>query len=62
MDNTWAGPLGFQPLKHGVDISVMSLTKHVGGHSDAMMGSAAAGEEWYGKLRKRAPASPTSTR
>lgn len=54
IDNTWAGPLGFQPLRHGVDISVMSLTKHVGGHSDAMMGSASAGEEWYSKLRKRA--------
>ncbi|MFT4027452.1 MAG: cystathionine beta-lyase [Novosphingobium sp.] len=54
IDNTWAGPLGFQPLRHGVDISVMSLTKHVGGHSDVMMGSAAAGEEWYGKLRRRA--------
>jgi cystathionine beta-lyase len=56
IDNTWASPLGFQAHKHGVDISVMSLTKHVGGHSDAMMGSASAGEEWYGKLRKRAQA------
>lgn len=55
-DNTWASSLGFQPLKHGVDISVMSLTKHVGGHSDLMMGSASAGEEWYGKLRRRAQA------
>lgn len=55
-DNTWASSLGFQPLRHGVDISVQSLTKHVGGHSDAMMGSATAGEEWYGKLRKRAQA------
>ncbi len=54
IDNTWAGPLGFQPLSHGIDITVMSLTKHVGGHSDAMMGSAAAGEEWYGKLRRQA--------
>ncbi len=54
IDNTWAGPLGFQPLKHGVDITVMSLTKHVGGHSDVLMGSAAAGEEWYGRLRRRA--------
>lgn len=53
MDNTWAGPLGFAPLTHGVDITVMSLTKHVGGHSDAMMGSASAGAEWYGKLRLR---------
>jgi len=56
IDNTWASPLGLQPLRHGVDISVMSLTKHVGGHSDVMMGSAAAGEEWYGKLRRRAQA------
>lgn len=55
-DNTWASPLGFQPLSHGVDISVMSLTKHVGGHSDVMMGSVSAGEEWYGKLRRRAQA------
>ena len=53
MDNTWAGPLGFAPLTHGVDITVMSLTKHVGGHSDAMMGSASAGAEWYARLRQR---------
>ena len=54
LDNTWASPLGFAGLTHGVDISVMSLTKHVGGHSDLMMGSAAAGERWYAKLRRRA--------
>jgi len=29
----------------------MSLTKHVGGHSDLMMGSASAGERWYRALR-----------
>lgn len=56
IDNTWAGPLGFQPLLHGVDITVMSLTKHVGGHSDVMMGSAAAGPELYPALRRRAQA------
>jgi cystathionine beta-lyase len=56
IDNTWASPLGFQAHRHGVDISVMSLTKHVGGHSDLMMGSASAGEAWYGKLRRRAQA------
>ena len=56
LDNTWASPLGFQAHRQGVDISVMSLTKHVGGHSDLMMGSASAGEEWYGKLRRRAQA------
>jgi cystathionine beta-lyase len=43
MDNTWASPLGFPVLERGVDIAIMSLTKHVGGHSDLMMGSATAG-------------------
>ncbi len=54
LDNTWASPLGFTALAHGADIAVMSLTKHVSGHSDCMMGSATAGEEWYRKLRLRA--------
>lgn len=51
IDNTWATPLGFPAIQHGCDISVMSLTKHVSGHSDAMMGSASAGERWYRALR-----------
>jgi len=52
LDNTWASPLGFPALKHGCDISVMSLSKHVGGHSDLMMGSASAGDTFYRKLRR----------
>jgi cystathionine beta-lyase len=56
IDNTWASPLGFPALARGCDISIMSLTKHVGGHSDLMMGSAAAGEVLYGKLRAKAQA------
>ena len=54
LDNTWASALGFAALRHGVDITVMSLTKHVSGHSDCMMGSASAGADWYRKLRLRA--------
>ena len=54
LDNTWASPLGLPALQRGCDISIMSLTKHVGGHSDLMMGSATAGETLYGKLRARA--------
>ena len=42
LDNTWAAGLLFKPLAHGVDLSVQSLTKYVGGHSDVFMGSAAA--------------------
>ena len=54
IDNTWATALGFPALKRGCDISVQALTKHVGGHSDLMMGSATAGERWYKKLRSTA--------
>lgn len=54
LDNTWASPLGFQGLAHGCDIAVMSLTKHVAGHSDLMMGSATAGERWHARLRQTA--------
>ncbi len=56
IDNTWASPLGFPALARGADIAVMSLTKHVGGHSDLMMGSASAGREHYARLRKTAQA------
>lgn len=51
LDNTWASSLGFPALERGCDISVMSLSKHVGGHSDLMMGSASAGEALYKRLR-----------
>ena len=52
IDNTWATALGFPALERGCDMSVMSLTKHVGGHSDLMMGSISAGEELMGKVRQ----------
>lgn len=54
IDNTWASPLGFAALSHGCDITMMSLSKHVGGHSDLMMGAASAGERWYRALRATA--------
>jgi cystathionine beta-lyase len=56
LDNTWASSLGFLALAHGCDASIMSLTKHVGGHSDLMMGSVAAGERLYARLRSKAQA------
>lgn len=52
MDNTWATPLYFKPLAHGVDISIQAATKYVGGHSDLLMGVAAATEEHYPRLRR----------
>ncbi|MEQ1688079.1 MAG: PLP-dependent transferase, partial [Sphingopyxis sp.] len=54
LDNTWATPLLFPALSHGVDVTMMSLTKYVGGHSDAMMGSITATPALWPTLRDAA--------
>ena len=33
-DNTLLGPVFQRPIEHGADISLYSLTKYIGGHSD----------------------------
>ncbi len=42
VDNTWATALGFRPLAIGADLSVVAATKHIGGHSDLMLGLVSA--------------------
>jgi methionine-gamma-lyase len=39
-DNTLLGPVFQRPLPFGADVSVYSLTKYVGGHSDLIAGAA----------------------
>jgi cystathionine beta-lyase/cystathionine gamma-synthase len=39
VDNTFATPFLFQPLKHGVDFCVHSTTKYIGGHGDVLGGA-----------------------
>ncbi len=50
-DNTLLGPLFQKPLKHGADISVYSLTKYVGGHSDLIAGAALGSKEHMKTVR-----------
>jgi methionine-gamma-lyase len=38
IDNTFLGPLWAKPLVQGADMSVYSLTKYAGGHSDLVAG------------------------
>jgi len=38
IDNTFLGPLWSKPLDHGADLSIYSLTKYAGGHSDLVAG------------------------
>jgi cystathionine beta-lyase len=54
MDNTWASPLFFAALQHGVDLSIQSGTKYIGGHSDLMLGSVAANATTWQRLHDTA--------
>jgi len=52
LDNTWATPLLFPAISHGVDISIQALSKYIGGHSDLLLGSITANAEWYGRVQR----------
>lgn len=55
IDNTWATPLAFRPLAHGVDIALQSATKYIGGHADITLGIVVANDKkTYGRLKATA--------
>jgi len=50
-DNTFATPVNQRPLELGVDVSLHSATKYLGGHADVMAGAAVtASEDVFGRL------------
>jgi methionine-gamma-lyase len=51
IDNTFLGPLWAKPLSNGADLSVYSLTKYVGGHSDLVAGGLVGGKDLINKVR-----------
>ena len=54
VDNTFATPLGQQPLALGADLVLHSATKFIGGHSDLLTGIAvAASGDMAGRLVRR---------
>ena len=52
MDNTWATPIHFRALEKGVDLSIQSGTKYIGGHSDMMLGAVAAINSAWPRLKE----------
>jgi cystathionine beta-lyase len=50
LDNTWATPLFFKPIEHGVDISIHSASKYIAGHSDTLLGTVTCNEERFAEL------------
>lgn len=51
VDNTFLGPLWQQPLEHGADLVIYSLTKYVGGHSDVIAGACLGPEKHVAPVR-----------
>jgi cystathionine beta-lyase len=51
LDNTWATPLFFPAIAHGIDLSILACTKYVVGHSDVMLGSVTAAPGHFARLR-----------
>jgi len=51
IDNTFLGPLWQQPLLHGADVVVYSLTKYAGGHSDLVAGGLSGAKRWMDPIR-----------
>jgi cystathionine beta-lyase len=51
-DNTWATPLIYRPLEHGIDMAAYAGTKYFGGHSDVMIGSISASAETWPRLQR----------
>jgi cysteine-S-conjugate beta-lyase len=52
MDNSWATPLLYRALDHGVDVAIYSGTKYLVGHADAMIGIIVTTQESFLKVRR----------
>ncbi len=51
IDNTFLGPIWAQPMKQGAELSVYSLTKYAGGHSDLVAGGVVGGKDHINTIR-----------
>ena len=51
IDNTWATPYFFKPIKLGFDMSIVSATKYYSGHSDVMGGSLAVNKKVFKQVQ-----------
>jgi cystathionine beta-lyase len=52
LDNTWATPLIYRPLDHGIDLAIYAGTKYQAGHSDLLIGSISANAKAWPSLHR----------
>ena len=51
IDNSWATPIYQKPITFGIDISIHTASKYIGGHSDVIAGVAAGSAEMMAKVK-----------
>lgn len=54
LDNTWATPLYFRAVDHGVDIDIHAGTKYIVGHADANLGVCLCHDAYFEPLKRQA--------
>jgi cystathionine beta-lyase len=52
LDNSWSAGHYFKPFAHGCQISILSATKYIGGHSDLMLGSVTCSQDTWPQFKE----------
>ena len=52
IDNTWATPLIYKPIREGFDYSIQAGTKYFSGHADLLLGSISASKTAFARLQR----------
>ena len=53
VDSTFASPINFRPLEHGVDVVIHSATKYLNGHHDILAGVVCGSEPFIDEVRRK---------
>jgi len=53
VDSTFASPVNFRPLEHGVDVVIHSGTKYLNGHHDILAGVVCGSEPFIDEVRRK---------
>ena len=53
VDSTFASPVNFRPIEHGVDVVIHSATKYLNGHHDILAGVVCGNEPFIDEVRQK---------
>ena len=53
VDSTFASPVNFRPIQHGVDVVIHSATKYLNGHHDILAGVVCGNEPFIDEVRQK---------